>query len=798
MLSLKKLARDLWLTRSRALIMVASIAVGLTAFGALVGAYSILTREVARNYIESEPASILLEMEDVDERTLQWVLRRPGIEAATRRTQVRGRFSTERDPTKRRAFFFVIDDFEEMDVAKLFPESGAFPPKPGTALMERSAVSVAGSGVGARLFVDLPGRAQVPVEVSGIVHEPALAPATTEQAVYLYLTQEDLAELGFEVAFDELRLTPTGRQDLPTLEAKARELSQELEEAGFGPVTAIRVPPPGQHPHQMQMTTVLTLFIIFAGLIVVLSSLLTASLLSTMMARQVREIGIMKTLGARSFQILMSYALLVELIALLAWGLSFFPAEAGAQMFVQAITQLLNFDVANDSQSRGARLLQAAVALFVPLLLALPALVRASGVSVMGALTDYGMGSSFGKGRLERWVVRWKAQGELFAYALRTAVRRRGRFLLSLALLSTAGGIFLSSVNTARSWEVLTERLYTSRHYHLDVSFAGPVDSSSLAARLEATPEVEEVEVWHSTRTAPAAGQELPIERTYPDGAHGALSLVAVPLSSTMVSFDVQEGRLLDASSRGEVVVNQVVPHAGTVSVGDELALSIDGQDHRLRVVGKVEEVGTGATAYVSPQTFEDLVEGDHRQTSLRVQKANDVEMAEALSAINRVMEAQGAPVTHVSPLSVFENAVAAHFEILVNSLIALAVLTALVGAMGLGAALSANVAESTREIAVLRAVGASGGQVRRLVVWEALLVSGVSFVAASALGLGLSAVIGRVIGMMSFGLPLPLSPRLGFFFALMVALLGLGALASLLPARRASHLTVAQALRAL
>lgn len=491
--------------------MIVSIALGLTAFSTLVGAYSVLTREITRNYMESRPASIILEMDDVDDATLSWMRQRPDIEAATRRARLSARFSTDGSSDKRRAHVFVVDDFRHMEMAKIFPERGAWPPTPGTALMERSAVEVLGAEVGATLQLEFPGRPPAAVRVSGLAHEPALAPANTEQAVYLYMTRAELARWGHPVDFDELRVIPRGASDIDSLEHKARQLASELRASGHGPVTALRVPPPGQHPHQTQMTTVLGLFVIFAGLVVVLSSLLSASLLSTMMARQVREMGILKTLGASRAQLLCSFALLVEVIAVLAWGASLFPAEAGARSFVRSITHLLNFDVVDAAQSTEARILQVGVALFVPLLVAFPALLRGSGVPVMQALSDFGVrAESFGRSRLERWAATWGGGGQWFAYALRSAMRRRGRFFLSLALLSTAGAIFLSAMNTARSWEVVTERLYTSRSYDLEVGFAGHAPAEALAKALRTEPEIGRVEVWRSMRIAPSAGEELP------------------------------------------------------------------------------------------------------------------------------------------------------------------------------------------------------------------------------------------------------------------------------------------------
>jgi putative ABC transport system permease protein len=386
----------------------------------------------------------------------------------------------------------------------------------------------------------------------------------------------------------------------------------------------------------------------------------------------------------------------------------------------------------------------------------------------------------------------------LFAYALRGALRRRGRFILSIALLATAGAIFLAAVNTARSWDVVTQRLYTSRHYDFEMGFDGHVDVAHLENQLVATDEIDSAEAWFAVRTAPATGHALPIERTYPDGAHGAFSLVAPPRGSKMVTFDLKEGRLPREDKKGEVVLNQMVPGAEDHSVGDDIELSIGGIDHPLRIVGRVEEVGTGAVAYVTRATFHELVGDEQGAILLRAAKAPNVSIEAAALALGRVLEQEGAPVSYVSPLSVFENAVAAHFEILIRSLMALAGLTALVAAIGLASTLSANVGEMARELAVLRAVGASRRQLGSLVVWESLFVSAASFLIATASGLLLSALLGQVVGMMSFRVPLPLSPQPGAFLLLLLTLIGLGSVASLIPARRASNFTVNRALRAL
>jgi putative ABC transport system permease protein len=120
--------------------------------------------------------------------------------------------------------------------------------------------------------------------------------------------------------------------------------------------------------------------------------------------------------------------------------------------------------------------------------------------------------------------------------------------------------------------------------------------------------------------------------------------------------------------------------------------------------------------------------------------------------------------------------------------------MTAGVGALGLSSAVAVSVMERTRELGVLKAMGASGSQVRNVVLAEGLLVGGLSLALAGVLGLALAWGLGAAIGRMSFALPLPLTPSYAAAIGWALAVIVLSALASALPAMRAARLTVREA----
>jgi putative ABC transport system permease protein len=114
---------------------------------------------------------------------------------------------------------------------------------------------------------------------------------------------------------------------------------------------------------------------------------------------------------------------------------------------------------------------------------------------------------------------------------------------------------------------------------------------------------------------------------------------------------------------------------------------------------------------------------------------------------------------------------------------------------LGLINTLAINVLERTREIGVLRAIGATRTQIRRMVIAEALLLSmlgaALGILAGLALGYGLTAAMAGTFGSgIAYSFPLA-----GILGAVAVALL-MAVLASVLPARQAARMRIVNALQ--
>jgi putative ABC transport system permease protein len=203
----------------------------------------------------------------------------------------------------RNLILFVVEDYGNIRVSKLVPESGAWPPAAGEILIERDAFQVAKANIGDAVTVKTANGIEQPLVISGSVHDVGQAQARMENIVYGYINLATLVQLGEEPRFDQLNiLVAQNRFDEDHIRRVAGDVERLIESRGHE-VRRVEIPQPGKHPHS-DLTGILLLAMSSFGLFVlVLSGILVINLLTAMMASQVRQIGVMKAIGGTRGQI---------------------------------------------------------------------------------------------------------------------------------------------------------------------------------------------------------------------------------------------------------------------------------------------------------------------------------------------------------------------------------------------------------------------------------------------------------------------------------------------------------------
>jgi putative ABC transport system permease protein len=163
--------------------------------------------------------------------------------------------------------------------------------------------------------------------------------------------------------------------------------------------------------------------------------------------------------------------------------------------------------------------------------------------------------------------------------------------------------------------------------------------------------------------------------------------------------------------------------------------------------------------------------------------------------ALEQQFERAGLRVSSTQTIAQLRAVTINQFNVILVFLLVMAALLAVVGALGLAGAMSINVLERTREIGVMRAVGATGRAVRGIVIGEGALIGVLSWSIGLALAVPISRVLSNVVGVGFLRTPLSYEFSIQGAFIWLAAVLVLSAAASLWPARNASRLSVREVL---
>jgi putative ABC transport system permease protein len=170
-------------------------------------------------------------------------------------------------------------------------------------------------------------------------------------------------------------------------------------------------------------------------------------------------------------------------------------------------------------------------------------------------------------------------------------------------------------------------------------------------------------------------------------------------------------------------------------------------------------------------------------------------QIAATISALEARFNRLGLHVNNVTALSQEREEVSALFGILITLMLLMALLLALVGGLGLMGTMSINVLERTREIGVLRAIGAPNRGVAWVFIREGIAIGLLSWLLGSLLAWPLSKLMSQAVGALMTGAPLTFTYSTGGMIGWLVLVLVLSGLASFLPARSAARLTVREVL---
>jgi putative ABC transport system permease protein len=258
----------------------------------------------------------------------------------------------------------------------------------------------------------------------------------------------------------------------------------------------------------------------------------------------------------------------------------------------------------------------------------------------------------------------------------------------------------------------------------------------------------------------------------------------------------ITAGRWLETGDESAIVIgNHILNIFPDLKVGDWLTIEIDGKTTDWHIVGVYSITGNVSPPllYVNYEYLSRLTGLPDQVYSVRVltDQHDAVTQKRISDQIRALYEGQGIGVNSVQLGADFIRDQKAQTDILVYFMLSMAVMIAIVGGLGLMGTMSINVLERTREIGVMRAIGASNADIQGIVIVEGMVVGLVSWAISILLAIPITGILCFGVGMAIMTSPMPAVYGLSGIVAWLVFTLILAAIASALPARRASRLTV-------
>jgi putative ABC transport system permease protein len=792
-----KVINDLFGNKTRTLLIVLSMAVGLFAIGIILSARSILSEGLARSFAAIHPSSgTVRTIEPFDEDFLQSVRSMPEVQEADARRNVSARVEVAPGQWKNISLF-VIANYDDIRVNKVASQSGAWPPPEREILIERAALSVIDAQVGDIVRIKMPNDTQREMRIAGAAYDPAQLPAPFDGTPYGYISFDTLEWLGESYGFNELYVIAIHPEDKVWAQHVVNLVKDKAEKSGYT-IPLSMTAEPGQLPMDSVLQAILLLMGSLGVLSLFLSIFLVVNTVSALLTQQKRQIAVMKAIGGGSPQILGMYLVMVISYGILALLVAIPLGAVGARALSQLLATMFNFNLPKMEIPPQTILIQFVIGLVLPVLASLYPFLSSLRISAAEAMSTYTMGKGrFGKNWIDQllsgsnlWFTR-RLSIRPILLSVRNTFRSKGRLALTLTTLTLASATFISVFNVRSSLSSTVNDMMKPYNFDIWLTFDRPYRSEKVQQEALSLPGVTQTDVW----------LQLPARRVRPDGSEGGMMYMFAPhvnASSLIHSPAIAEGRWLTPGDDNAVVVpSGLFQNESDLGVGKEIVLKIYGKEHSFKIVGTYVGSTFASIIYANYEYIAKVANRVGEADSLLVStQTHDPASVDAKSnALEQYFERIGVRVSSVTTLTNERAEAEVSFDAIVALLLVMAILLALVGGLGLMGTMSINVLERTREIGVLRAIGAPNRGVAQVFILEGIMIGLLSWFMGSLLAIPVSHGLNLAVGGRLMGVPLTYAYSMPGLWLWLVVVLLLSALASFIPALNASRLTVREVL---
>ncbi|MCB8983153.1 MAG: ABC transporter permease [Ardenticatenaceae bacterium] len=792
---------DIWQHKARTFLAVLSIAAGVFAIGTIFGLVDQLlsTMDAAHQSVAPSHMNIVLR-NSIDRDTAQALANIPGIAGIEVLNITSVRYKTEADGRWSGATLVMRDDYQNQLYDWLILTEGEWPHGDNIAV-ERITSDYYGIDIGDSVIFEMAGTDRA-LPVTGKIRHPFVPPPDFGGNAYFFVDADGLARFGIPPGqFTQLlvRVTPYSED---YARDRAAAIKDQLSKQNIGVAVTI-YQKPDEHWGRPFIEGITIVLRVLAVVSLLTSVIIVANTMTAIITQQTDQIGVMKAIGGQSrliVKVFLAGVLIYGSLALLvALPTGLITAYQGSKWFLA----LFNIDYETFQFSNRAVFLQVLAALLAPVLAALWPVLSGATISVREAIASYGIGGDFGSSRLDRAV---ESLGERilpspYAIALGNMFRRKGRLALTQLVLILAGAMFLMVMTLANSMTFTLQNELDRRQFDMRIFFQGLQRADEVEAIALETPNVVDAEAWFTV-----SGTVLREGERVQDTAGLGAEVYAIPQGSTMYEPYIVDGRWLtpaDAHTR-VAVISQDTAEFNNLRVGDTITIDFGN-------LGKADWQVIGTYQLLTPDPIStdpiyapetavvDVTKKANRANQIvvrTIRHEGDFTTA-MMTTLNDIYKARGVETSAFFSRTKAADAEYAfnQFNIINSMLFGLALVMGVVGGIGLMGSLWISVVERTREIGVLRSIGAQSPTIMTMFIMEGVLQGLISWALAVPLAFVAARPMANLLGQTILKVDLDFSFSFLGVGIWLVGILAIAFLASLIPAHAASRISVRESL---
>jgi putative ABC transport system permease protein len=781
-----KLWRDLMHNKARTALVVVSMAVGLSVLGIILGAYRLMLDGLEEDWQAWVPVHASLWGWFARGEAEQVALREEGVADVERMVDTSFHWrlpdgAAEPAVEWREAKLVARQDYEQQRFGVIGLLTGDWPTGRAVAV-ESMTADYYGIALGSVIMVQT-GNHVRRLPVAGIVRDPdAGMPPRFGGRCRFYATPEAATWLtGDDFNRIDVRLGSPGGGDMRN---RVDDLRGRMSSSGI-PVWGAWIRNPHEHWFRAATETLLVILTASGGVSLLLSVFLIVNTMNAIVAQQVWQIGVMKVVGATGTRVVRVYLAIGLLYGLLAVSVAVPLGAAGAYWLAEWALSQFNLVIGPFQIVPQTMLIQVGMGLVVPLLASLVPVLGGARVTPHEAISTYGLGGGFGSGPLDRMIglVRWLPRP--MALSLRNTFRRKARVVLTLIALALGGALFVAILSTQASCSQTLRLLLADSGVDATVHFADAHRVERLLAATGQAPGVVHAEVW----------KQWNVRLKLDEGRERPLGLVGVPADSRLLRPRLVAGRGLLPGDGNAIVLNSAVAFEEGIAVGDAVRFDIKDRETAWTVVGLVINAQERSIVPFGTLSRETESRNVGWEVAVLADQHDAAAQKKLVDSLRAAYVAHHLEADDFSTTAEYEARVWSRFEVVLYLLLAISLLAAGVGGIGLMGTMSINVVERSREIGVMRATGATSPAIATVFVAEGVVIGVLSWLLAVPLSYPGGRLFSDLVGESLLRVPFEFTYAAdGAGLWLLIVIL-VSALASLWPALRTTRVSVREAL---